>query len=908
MEPETNGYVGADGAWKTIASRYVGVSGQWRPEQYKWVGKNGYWRVVYYDTPPDTSQQFWIWSLDGWTANAGNQIQVFGQQLLSAQYPYPRTGAFYELEANFADTFGNYANAAGVGAAGFASVDDERGLHPINSSQYGVTNSNDNSGITALGLLGAGGTRSYGVSVWAYLAAADMPAGNDRKWLWFAGNRTVHIGVYIGGDGLVHWVHANNGPVATATSATPFAADQWNKIIVNRDGAVLASCRLYVNGSLAATLPSQVNPVSPANMPVYLAASATYAVTGTTPPVFSPERTISQFAITNSGRTVTKTATNNNFGTARTAATVAPGGGKYYFEAVWLTNPNANATVFIGVGEPTFNPADAVGVAGYAVNSVSRRFNHQTGGGTVFSGGTFTVNDVMGVLVDMTAGSMQLYKNGSLVATPFAAGTITTMVEAMVAIDRAGSIQCAFEQADWQYAQAGDVQAFPVANVYATSPVIEPSLNMYLKNAFFSPQYISDDNRAILTSKSALDIVLQNKADSSTITIPEVWRRQKADTVFSFIMPDTVPTGDYELYLRNPNSAISTIRLPLAVVPFAKATAAFVEDFSDLSAFHQRWYFLERAWGGANGGVTGKNARIEGGELILVAHGDAYTGDVQGVDGEGNPKFHTHPSDPLVGQPWTTRVGCCIVSQANYGYGSYRVQCKLPVQTGVASAFWTFHYEEIYPSDPRWQDFLDEGLHTQGDSTDGFYVTRNHEIDIELPSNLEGQPLNQVSLSHAKCNAWRGELQNWNVASTDPAYWEEYNAKLTDLGVDTGDDQYHEFRFDWYSDRVEYFIDGVLTQTQVNTAKGDIIPDIPGKFTVGLWFPSASGNSTGNPTWAQDSPWLPNPDLAWAGADANWEVQEMRIRSISFTPFTEPGERLIGETYPFGGLRATNGI
>jgi hypothetical protein len=66
---------------------------------------------------------------------------------------------------------------------------------------------------------------------------------------------------------------------------------------------------------------------------------------------------------------------------------------------------------------------------------------------------------------------------------------------------------------------------------------------------------------------------------------------------------------------------------------------------------------------------------------------------------------------------------------------------------------------------------LNEGLHQQGSLNDG-YLTRNHEIDIEFLLHLDGGILSQPSLSNMKY--LRGELQNWDVPMTDPAYWEEY--------------------------------------------------------------------------------------------------------------------------------------
>lgn len=901
----TNGYIGQAGSWKEIAKRYIGNGSEWKPQQYKWVGKDGYWRLVYYDTIPNSNAQYYITSLDGWTANPGSQVNIYGQNLLSAQYPYPRIGAFYDLETYYTDTFDNYIATVPQGGMTYAEIEDEKALYSASATQYLTTAPNDNSGITPLGLLGNSGIRSYGVSLWVYLPLASMPTAGEKAWLWRGGSRTEYAGVYVA-DGLIHWVHSGNGPVAEAVSSSQFVADRWNSIIVNRDGANTANSFLYLNGVQVANMANQVNPIAPASLPVYFLSDVDYTIAGQSVASFSPERMIAQYSLSNQNRTATKSLTTANYGTVRSNSTISPGAGSYYFEVEWLTNPDANSTVFIGLSEPTYNPRDSVGSSSYCITSGSHRFNHQSGGGTVYAGGAFAVGDVMGVLVDTDSGEMRLYKNGNLVATPFAAGTITSQVEAVVAIDRAGSVRVNFQVVDWVY-PVGGAKQFPDGNNYSSSPDIEGVSGGYIKNLFFSPQYIDPLNVPILATKPSFNIELENRQTLAVETIPDTWQLIRSDDLFRFSVPDTLSSGDYYISLNNSALSTETIKLPLTVETFKKS-GAFHEDFSSLEAFSSRWDFLERGWGGANGGVTGQNARIEGGELVLEAHGDTYTGTIQGVDAKGNPKFHTHASDPEKDQPWITRVGCCIVSKDYYGYGSYRVVAKLPKLTGVASAFWTFHYEEATPTGPLWQNFIDEGLHQQGSLQDGYYMVRNHEIDIELPSNLAGQPTNQVSLSNAKFNAWRGELQNWSVAPENPAYWEEYSAKLTDIGANMGDEQYHEFRFDWHADRVDFYIDGIHKQTQNNTAKGDVIPDIPGKFTVGLWFPSSNGNSAGYPTWATDSPWLYNPELAWAGASADWDTQEMRVRSIDFTPFTELGERLIGETYVFGGVRSTKQI
>jgi hypothetical protein len=121
---------------------------------------------------------------------------------------------------------------------------------------------------------------------------------------------------------------------------------------------------------------------------------------------------------------------------------------------------------------------------------------------------------------------------------------------------------------------------------------------------------------------------------------------------------------------------------------------------------------------------------------------------------------------------------------------------------------------------------------------------------------------------------------------TDPAYWEEYRDNLTPVGFNIADGQYHKLRYDWYPDRVEFYIDGVWKKTNINTAMGETIPDIPGYFTFGVWFPSS-------PLAAK--PWLVNPVKAWGGGivgpdggmKADFDQVEMIVKEFKFRPFPE---------------------
>lgn len=415
-----------------------------------------------------------------------------------------------------------------------------------------------------------------------------------------------------------------------------------------------------------------------------------------------------------------------------------------------------------------------------------------------------------------------------------------------------------------------------------------------LANYYYAPRYILESQIQRYLDKPPTIVVLSN--DDTRFEILAAWHTNTSNTKLAFTVPPETPSGEYELTVQNAN--ISSNSLPVTIVnPTARETP-FSTNFETSSEVSENFYIIHRAWGGANGGVVKENVQHANNRLTLYANGDLYSGRIQGVTRDGYPKFHTHVDDPQLGKPWTNRVGACLIFKEKTGFGSYRMRCTIPTQLGVAVAFWTFFYNEIYPGDPRWNDFLAEGLHPQGNMVDGFYMTRNHEIDIEFPSHLEGEILWQPSFNNMKCNVWRGELKNWDVSPDDPAYWTEYTDHLTPTGMIIENESEHEFRFDWYKDRVEYYIDGVLKHTNSDAN----VPDIAGHYTFGLWFPSAP---------RPDKPWLARQNAAWAGGTldsdggvkAMFDRVKMEIKNFSFIPFDQTGLRKQGETYPFGGYR-----
>jgi hypothetical protein len=425
------------------------------------------------------------------------------------------------------------------------------------------------------------------------------------------------------------------------------------------------------------------------------------------------------------------------------------------------------------------------------------------------------------------------------------------------------------------------------------------------------------------------------------------------DRIVCTVPPDA-PVGVRKFYIENSSGVTAPVNIEILAMTKAAGTLAinFATDTNAATLFQQQYFGMAKAWGGANGGVSPENVYLQNNTLVFEAHGDLYDGTLQGYNRDGSLKIHDIPQDPAFGEPWTKRVGAVISSKEYCGYGRYIVEAKLPTDIGVAPAFWTFHYGEVYPQDPRYEQLLAQGLHRQGSFGDGYYVVENNEIDIELPShnsmyvfattaemitpnynivwagekvavaedpdpskngtwqltnaaapnllsswtkiNDEIQLIYQPRKDNMKCNNWKGELGAGNgfTFGTDP-FQDEFFAMLTSIGKNVWDGTFHEFRFDWYANRVAFFVDG--QQVQVNT---HFVPDVPGRWTLGLWFPSQP-----DPV----KPWLVRPTGGWAGSVANWKYQKMFVKRISHEPFSDAvaggTNRLVGETYPFDGYK-----
>lgn len=978
MAINRNGYIGIDGIFKDISKRYVGVNETWKDQDFKFIGYNGYWRLIYTRNAINQDNTFYITHLEGYTLQKENSLKIFGNNLKDYQLVSP-VGGYFELEKNASDLFGNFANGSFFGSPQIGVLLNGKRCMKIETSSSYFQFPSD---IDALGIFGNNGMKNYNISSWIYVDS--LPLLNNYIPVISYGDRTNGMEIVITSDGRLQqkiwYSHSEN--IIQSEAATISVG--WNSFVVTRVNNIT---KIYLNEStLPVVTSNQQMPVPLANIPIKVGTSFKYTSTQVLQQAFSLIKVASKYTLSNSNLTITTNASGG--GTARSNNKITPSTGTYYFEV--KINNIAGGVMWVGLGDALLGQSTAVGIAGWSISSNSRTFNKQTGGGTNWGGGsrTFTTNDIIGCFYDSDNGTATFYKNNILLG--ISTSSITGDVEFMVAGDINTSATIRIKSADWNYSPpSSTTKQMPALNQYSGLVNYSVVGNGY-KYVYISNNLLSDIDIKKLLKRDNPVVVLESTSTHIETIIPEDWILKVDNEYISLTIPPHINNGSYHLFIKYLDT-IDSNKFPIKVSAPILATETFEDNFSSINTLKDNYIVLNRSWGGANGGVVPENVFIRDGELILQANGDNYSGEIQGVDREGIKKNHTNLLDPRYGLPWKTRVGGCVVYNKRTGFGSYEIDVLIPNYLGVAYAMWTFFYNEIYSTDPRYSQFTglayeyvenititqsgftinniiddygiisygtnynvgdkfiidqdssetvytcigtepgviyynpttvltigntfskitvtselsktsNEGLHEQGTEEEGFYVVRNHEIDIEFPSHLDGETLSDPSLSNFKANSWRGELQNWDVDSTDTLYWEEYRDNLTPVGFNIADGNYHKIRFDWYPDRVEYYIDGVLKQTNTNTAKGDTIPDISGFFTFGLWFPSSP---------LVGKPWLVNPAKAWAGGDvdndggmkANFDTVEMKVRQFKFTPFTAYADqqRNEGETYPFNG-------
>ncbi|MDG2381463.1 MAG: glycoside hydrolase family 16 protein [Pirellulaceae bacterium] len=282
-------------------------------------------------------------------------------------------------------------------------------------------------------------------------------------------------------------------------------------------------------------------------------------------------------------------------------------------------------------------------------------------------------------------------------------------------------------------------------------------------------------------------------------------------------------------------------------------TEILYDDFGD-GLDLESWLVVDKAWGGDNGGLVPENVEIKDGLLLLHAHGDDYEGEVVGHNDR------------------TTRVGAGIATRDYYASGRYEVRARIPEVTGAASAFWTFHYVEHFPSEEAYWEEPSR--------------VRNSEIDWEFPTSLQnGSSHDPISFDNARVNSWGGKLGG--EGAHHPGRVEVVN-----------DGQFHTYGIDWHSGgdgelpRVIWTIDGDEVYRHEGALFGqDNIPTQASRFWLGIWFPSAGYKEQLEGVYVDRVGWAGDPDFSEATLEIDW---------VRITPFNEVNDRWEPETWPNG--------
>ena len=177
------------------------------------------------------------------------------------------------------------------------------------------------------------------------------------------------------------------------------------------------------------------------------------------------------------------------------------------------------------------------------------------------------------------------------------------------------------------------------------------------------------------------------------------------------------------------------------------------------------------------------------GNLVLIANGDYYEGDKKGI----NASY----SSVRGGK----RTGAAVKSRRAYGYGSFEVEMTVPAFNGICTSIWLYN------------NFPDE---TAGREN------HNYEIDIELDGTAgkeNGALRNDGNLSSMACTTWLTE--------------KDYKSQYVAAGKPLNDGAFHKFRFDWHSDKVEFYLDGRLMHTT-----RQYIPDNEKYVNIGCCVPN----------------------------------------------------------------------
>ncbi len=852
-------YHGVEGLWKEAEGVYAFTDGRWKECRLKMVADPdwGYWREAFNNEADGASEIFDITSLSDRGLFQGNgNLYLYGPNMLGVVLPDPGNYAFYSLRGTKIDVLENFGDLTLYG-------DTQIIYHMIDGILAVVTKSGEHqymrfpsggSGYDYKGLIGNTGKAHFEIGM--KHRPSELPGTGEIAVLLQAGVAGRRVSIYYDEDGTLYGSYECLGHNCVVSIVGALEVDVWTGFILQHDSGSLT---LTLHDETAETSVLDVVPdcEPPIDIPMFLMKGDYYNYV-VSEDFFLTTNCYSGVTVDPSG--LSYSILTDDYRSAMPSGDMPGGTGKYCIEVI-----PEGLDLHIGVANPEdVSLTEAPGIWGWAINTINgRKFDHQVGGGTEWDS-AIPLGSIVGILYDSDIGAFDVYVNGVIRPRPFSAGTITGTVRFVVG--GCGEIATStylnptvvVDPGSWTYDPALTPPSVPVPfslvpGATTTGYALGISRDVVVRNA------VMTNTIDVIDPVPTIRYFMQNLRSMAIADITN-WIVSAKDTYSILVVPSDLPAGNYELYAEHINEGVSAKRF-FTVYENVPETETLNVDFSNTTLIRLNKKFLaaHKKWGGANGGVVTECLTLDtiNGVMRVKACGDNYTGDILGVDMFGQPSG------------FNTRIGGCIVTRGYYGPGSFRVVCKFPPVIGVASAFWTFHYEEGYPIHPVYNSIKADGLADQGNYYDGFYNVRNHEIDIELPVALVPPLDENVTYQNAWFNSWHGEI--------------EYINNPVNHGIVLNDDNFHEMRFDWHlgiDSRVEWYIDSVHYLTC-----RDYVPDIPGRFWSGLWFPSGG--------------------VKWAGPTAAWEYQEMLIRSIRINPFLDEYDDLrnIGETYPNVGFR-----
>lgn len=824
-------------------------------------------------------------------------------------------GALYTLFRDRTDQFENFANMVLKGP----DLDVAYPFHAfyLDGSHWMESPTDAPSGTDFYHLVQVGENansdeQAYGIGF--HFLADSFPNAGTIKWLFFTGTRSDHIGVFLDAQALIHYIRRDRGGTTYSSVQQavvgPINAGEWYSVYIKHDQSGRTPSGMYVNGHFT-SLSAPYGEYLPLNLGALLKVkSYAPAVTnkdpmGTTPgafvlgcgPAFSTQLAPPTFSTVLAGpgwfySNTNLTVENDiNYNYQSQAVTSAfPATGKNYY---WEVNFDSGQYAWMGVCDSRADFTKSPAVIGWVMGMHNgRRWWRQTGGGVNWRD-PIPPGSRIGFGYNGTTQKLSIYYDGGLW------GTMETVISpesgkllALIGADGGGKFTLCASPSSWRYSAPLNYLPLPTVegskdDGVSLSPLFRGRMRMFRIRKSLPSDY---EIQVLGYNMVAPHIYCKNREGNTYNLDGRVYKwydnqgddRTEAPGYIGIKTP-IVPRGFYTFYAEH--RGVTKIIKRCNIKPFEPLlnTGPQYDDFTNISNTKRLWDVAHKSWGGANGGCAGQLIKITKGVAHCLAHGDMYDGpDIFGVGRRGEPVNRK------------TRVGSCLVSRHYYTPGIFEFRCKYPPLPGACSAIWTFHYEEAYPGDNLWNEFITDNLHKAGTPELGHWIVRNHEIDIETPSASKADPNQEnATYDYGRFNSWLGEQRNWDVRNNDvpehdpmyspvndPAYWSEYTDSFVRWPVNVHDNQFHNMRIDWNTEpaKIMFHVDGVHIHTITQH-----VPTIPMKIWVGIWFPSAN--------------------TKWAGAKANWQTQDFQMSQFRYTPHTGAPFALKTESYPDVGIR-----